>query len=123
MKKIYTKNAPEPIGPYSQGWEKDGWYFFSGQIATSPEGKFYNKNIKEEVKQIFKNIQSLLDEAELRKENIIKTTVFLADMNDFLEFNEIYGEFMGEHHPARSTVEVSRLPKDARVEIECIAVK
>ncbi len=123
MKTIYTQNAPEPVGPYSQGIEHNGLYYFSGQIATSPEGKFYNNSLEEEITQIFKNITVLLKAAELEKENIIKTTVFLADINDFQKANEIYAEFFGEHRPTRSAVEVSKLPLGARIEIEIIAVK
>ena len=122
MEIINTKNAPQAIGPYSQGIKANGFYFFSGQIALTPSGDFRDESIENQTLQIFKNIEALLLEANISKENIIKTTIFLADMNNFNQVNEIYANFFQEHKPARSTVEVSRLPKDAKVEIEITAI-
>lgn len=123
MKYIEAKDAPKAIGPYSQGVKVDRFLFLSGQLPIVPEtGELIKDNFKEEVKQVLKNIEAILKSQGCSKKDIIKTTVFLKDMNNFLEFNEVYAEFFGEHKPARSTVEVARLPKDARIEIEAIAL-
>jgi len=123
MKKIYTKNAPEPIGPYSQGYEHNNTFYFSGQIALNEKGEFINESLEAEIKQVLKNISALLSKSNLTKENVIKTTIYLSNINDFNIVNKFYGDFFQNHAPARSTVEVSRLPKNAKVEIEIIAVK
>ena len=121
MKIINTNHAPQAIGPYSQGINTNGFYFFSGQVALTPEGNFLDESIENQTHQVLKNIQALLNETQLTKKNIIKTTIFLANMDDFNVVNEIYADFFQDHKPARSTVEVSKLPKNAKIEIEVIA--
>lgn len=125
---IYTNNAPEPIGPYSQGiylsWEMQQLIYTSGQIAIDPAtGNFNNGEIKEQTRQVLENIKAILSEAKSDLKKVIKTTVFLKSMDDFGSMNEVYAEYFGDSKPARSTVEVARLPKDALVEIEVIAYK
>ncbi|MBL8017689.1 MAG: RidA family protein [Ignavibacteria bacterium] len=123
---IYTPKAPEPIGPYSQaislGWDTQKMIYTSGQLAIDPSnGNFIDGDIKAQTTLVLENLQALLESAGSGLDKVIKTTVFLRDMNEFSEMNEIYGNFFGGSKPARSTVEVARLPKDARVEIEAIA--
>jgi 2-iminobutanoate/2-iminopropanoate deaminase len=121
---IYSAGAPEPIGPYSQAVKAGNMYFVSGQIALDREsGAMLNASIETETKQVMKNIESILKVAGLGFGDIVKTSIFLKSMNDFPKVNEIYGSFFKTQPPARETVEVSRLPKDAIVEISCIAVK
>lgn len=123
MKFIETKDAPKAIGPYSQAVKVDRFLFLSGQLPIKPEtGELIKDNFKEEVLQVLNNIEAILKSSGCSRKDIIKTTIFLKDMNNFSEFNETYAEFFGEHRPARSTVEVSKLPKDARIEIEAIAL-
>lgn len=124
---IYTKNAPEPIGPYSQAiklsWENQKLLYTSGQVAIDPAaGEFKGGNIKEQTKLVMENLKAILTEAKSSLDKVIKTTVFIKDMNDFAAMNEVYAEYFGESKPARSTIEVARLPKDALVEIEVIAM-
>lgn len=120
---IYTESAPAPIGPYSQGVKVSGnLYYFSGQIALDAHGAIVEGGIKEQTHQVCKNIGLLLSSQGLTFNNVPKTTVFLKDMGEFAAMNEVYSEYFGESKPARSTVEVARLPKDVRVEIEIIAV-
>lgn len=124
---IYSKNAPEPIGPYSQAikltMDSGKILYTSGQVAIDPKtGNFISGGIKEQTRQVIENLKALLNEAGTEINKVIKTTVFLKDMNDFTVMNEIYSEYFGDSKPARSTVEVARLPKDALVEIEVIAV-
>lgn len=125
MKKvIFTKNAPAAIGPYSQAVETDGMVFLSGQIPVNPAtGNVVDGGVKEQTAQVFENIKSVLAEAGLAVENIVKTTVFLKDMSLFAEMNEVYAGYFDKDFPARSAVAVKSLPKDVMVEIECIAVK
>jgi 2-iminobutanoate/2-iminopropanoate deaminase len=123
---VYTKSAPEPIGPYSQAVKvssNDPYYIYtSGQIAIDPAtGTFEDGDIKSQTKRVMENIKAILSEVGCDFSQVVKTTVFVKDMNDFTEMNEVYAEYMGESKPARSTVEVARLPKDALVEIEVIA--
>ncbi len=123
-KKIYTKQAPEPIGPYSQAVEANGFIFTSGQIAINPEtGNLLTGNAAEQVRLVIQNLKAVLESGGSSLNNVVKTTIFLKDMEDFGAVNEVYAEFFGEGLPARSTVEVSRLPKDVLVEIDCIAAK
>ena len=124
MKKVLkTERAPGAIGPYSQGAFSDKLLFLSGQIALTAEGELRtDRGVAEQTELIMKNISALLAAAFLDFENIVKTTIFLTDMNDFDEVNGVYGQFFGEKPPARSTVAVAALPKGARVEIECVAV-
>ena len=125
MKKIInTSNAPKAIGPYSQAVWAGDLLFLSGQIALCPEtGDFLNSSLEEESHQVMKNIKSILNAAEMDYQNIIKTSIFLKDMNDFVAVNQIYASYLSEPFPARETVEVARLPKDARIEISIIAKK
>ncbi len=123
---IYTNKAPEPIGPYSQAitvsWEMQQLLYTSGQVAIdAATGNFIAGGIKEQTKQVMENISALLKEAKSDLKKVIKTTVFIKNMDDFTAMNEVYAEYFGESKPARSTVEVARLPKDALVEIEVIA--
>ena len=126
MKKIInTSNAPNPVGPYNQAILFDGTLYLSGQIALDPINmKMRDETIETETRQVFKNIKAVLKKAGYNFENIIKTTIFLRDMDDFQKVNEIYGcHFEIGNEPARETVEVSGLPKGARVEISLIAIK
>ena len=120
MQKIYTKNAPEAIGPYSQAIKVGNFIYTSGQIALTPEGKFLDEDVKTQTKQVCENLKAVLEAAGCKLENVIKTTIFLDDINNFTAVNEIYGEYF-KHKPARSTVAVKELPKGAKVEIECVA--
>ena len=122
MKKIiYTKNAPNAIGPYSQAILSNNTLYCSGQIAIDSKGNLKNESIEEETKQIIKNIAAVLKKAEMDFSNVVKTTIFLKDMNDFSIVNNIYQKTFENEPPARETVEVSRLPKDVNIEISVIA--
>ena len=125
MKKaINTTAAPAAIGPYSQAIEANGMVFVSGQLPVDPAtGNFAEGGIKELTRQSLTNMKAILAEAGLGMENVVKTTVFLADMADFAEMNEVYAEFFTAPFPGRSAVAVKTLPKGARVEIECIAAR
>lgn len=118
-----TSRIPAPIGPYSHGVFVHGKLFFmSGQIGMRSDGSMAGPDVETQTKQALLNILALLDSAGMSAANIVKTTIFLKDLNDFGKVNDIYGEMIGSEPPARSTVEVARLPKDALVEIEAIAV-
>jgi 2-iminobutanoate/2-iminopropanoate deaminase len=120
---IQTENAPAAIGPYSQAVKTNGLVFASGQIPIDPSsGQFVEGGIKEQTKQVLKNLAAVLEAAGSGLNRVIKTTVFLADMQEFAAMNEVYGEFFKDEPPARATVEAARLPRDARVEIEAIAL-
>lgn len=119
---IYSAGAPEPIGPYSQAIRTGNMVFVSGQIALA-SGVMQNANVESETRQAMKNIEAILQAAGLDFSHVVKTTIFLKSMNDFPKVNEIYASYFKTQPPARETVEVSRLPKDAMVEISCIAVK
>ncbi|MBQ8847897.1 MAG: RidA family protein [Candidatus Gastranaerophilales bacterium] len=122
MKKIYTTMAPEPVGPYSQAIKVNGFLYCSGQIAINPDNNvFENKTIEEQTFRVMKNIEAVLEEAGYNFENVVKTTCFLDDMNNFAAFNEIYAKYFTSS-PARSCVE-AKLPKGAKVEVEVIAYK
>jgi len=122
-KVIYSDGAPEPIGPYSQAIQAGNMLFISGQIAIQRStGNILTGNIQQETKQVMENISVILRAAGLGLGNVVKTTIFLKDMNNFPQVNEIYGQFFTDQAPARETVEVSRLPKDVNVEISCIAM-
>ena len=125
MKKVIsTEAAPAAIGPYSQAVEANGVLYCSGQIALDPAtGELNNSNITQETEQVLKNLGAVLKAAGYTYENVVKTTVFLADMNDYATVNEIYGQYFNESKPARAAVAVRTLPKHVRVEIDCIAVK
>lgn len=123
MKAINTKNAPAAIGPYSQAIEVNGFVYTSGQLPIDPAtGEFAGNDIKSQAEQSLKNVKAILEEAGLTMKNVVKTTVFLADMADFAAMNEVYSTFFSEPYPARSAVAVKTLPKGALVEIECVAV-
>jgi len=122
-KTISTNAAPAAIGPYSQGKIVGNLVFTSGQLPINPEDGKMPTTIEEQTKQSLKNVMAILKEANCSAKNIVKTTVFLADMNDFAKMNEVYAEFFDRDYPCRSAVEVARLPKDALVEIEVIAEK
>jgi 2-iminobutanoate/2-iminopropanoate deaminase len=122
MQVVSTKEAPAAIGPYSQGIIVNNVFYSSGQIPLTAEGEMVNGDVQVQTHQVFKNLQAVLKEAGASLESVVKTTVFIKDMNDFGKVNEIYGEYFHTHKPARSCVEVARLPKDALVEIEVIAL-
>ena len=120
---IQTDQAPKAIGPYSQAIRTSGFVFASGQIPIDPEtGQFVAGGIAEQTQQVIKNLSRVLEAAGSGLDRVIKTTVFLADMEEFAAMNEVYGKFFSEEPPARATVEAARLPRDARVEIEAIAL-
>ncbi|TCP52706.1 endoribonuclease L-PSP [Tumebacillus sp. BK434] len=118
---ISTENAPAAIGPYSQAMKVGNMLFTSGQIPLTPAGDLVTGPIKEQTHQVFQNLKGVLEAAGASFTDVVKATVFIADMNQFGEINEVYAEYFGDHRPARSTVEVARLPKDVGVEIELIA--
>ena len=124
MKTISTTAAPAAIGPYSQAVEANGFVFASGQLPIDPStGQFPEGGVKEQTRQSLMNAQAILREAGLELKNVVKTTVFLASMDDFAAMNEVYSSFFSEPFPARSAVAVKTLPKGALVEIECIAAR
>ena len=125
MKQIVsTELAPQAIGPYSQAVMVGDYVFTSGQIPIDPKtGEFVAGGIAEQTAQVFRNLSEVLKAAGAGLEDVVKTTVYLADMNDFAAMNEVYARSFGENRPARSTVQAARLPRDARVEIDVIAVK
>ena len=124
MKTISTTAAPAAIGPYSQAVEANGFVFASGQLPIDPSmGQFPEGGVKEQTRQSLLNAQAILREAGLELKNVVKTTVFLASMDDFAAMNEVYSTFFSEPFPARSAVAVKTLPKGALVEIECIAAR
>ena len=118
---ISTTAAPAAIGPYSQAVRIGNLVFTSGQIPLTPEGELVQGGIEEQTHQVFRNLQAVLAEAGCGLQDVVKATVFLKDMNEFAAFNAVYASYFGNHKPARSTVEVARLPRDVRVEIELIA--
>ena len=124
-KAILTKKAPLPIGPYNQAIQFDNLLFISGQIPLNPKnGKLISSGIKEETNKVMTNIQCILEEAKMNFNNVVKTTIFLKDMNDFIEVNTEYAKFFENYiPPARETVQVSQLPKNVNIEISCIAIK
>lgn len=123
MKKIVrTEKAPAPVGPYNQAVVAGNLVFTAGQIAINPAtGAFEENDIRKQTRRVLNNLAAVLQAAGSDLNNVIKTTVFLKDMNDFAAMNEVYGEFFAENAPARSAVEVARLPKDVLVEMECVA--
>jgi 2-iminobutanoate/2-iminopropanoate deaminase len=123
MKTIISSNkAPQAVGPYSQGIKAGNMIFLAGQIALTPEGSLLEGDVQTQAHQVFANIKALLAEAGATLDNVVKATMFLDDMNDFKQANEIYGQYFTSNYPARSTVEVARLPLDVKVEIEVIAM-
>jgi len=124
MKALHTEKAPAAIGPYSQAIEVNGFIFASGQIPLDPAtGNIVEGGIKEQTKQALTNASKIMEVAGLSMANVIKTTVFMADMNDFAAMNEVYATFFSEPYPARSAVAVKALPKGVLVEVECVAAR
>ncbi|PGZ94452.1 reactive intermediate/imine deaminase [Bacillus pseudomycoides] len=122
MKVVQTNEAPQAIGPYSQGIIVNNMFYSSGQIPLTVTGELVTGDVKEQTEQVFRNLQAVLTEAGASFETVVKTTVFLKDMNDFDAVNEVYGTYFSVHKPARSCVQVAKLPKDVSVEIEVIAL-
>ncbi len=119
---VHTNNAPQAIGPYSQAVKHGGLVYTSGQIALTPEGKMLENDVTVQTEQVLKNLTAVLEAAGSSLDRVIKTTIFLDSMEDFATVNAIYAEAFGDHKPARSTVAVKTLPKNALVEIDAIAV-
>ena len=120
---VQTDAAPKAIGPYSQAIKAGGFLFVSGQIPIDPtSGQFVSGGIAEQTEQVMKNLSALLESAGSGLERVVKATVFLADMDEFAAMNQVYGKYFASDPPARATVEVARLPRDARVEIDVIAL-
>jgi 2-iminobutanoate/2-iminopropanoate deaminase len=123
MQSVHTDNAPAAIGPYSQAVVANGFVFTAGQVPFNPQTmQLVEGDIGAQTEQVMKNLRAILQQAGADLSTVVKTTVFLKDMNDFAAMNEVYARHFGEHKPARSTVQVARLPRDASVEIECVAV-
>ena len=119
---ISTENAPGAIGPYSQAIKTGGMIYCSGQIPIDPvTGEFVSNDVAEQTEQVLKNLDAVLRAGGSTLGDVVKTTVFLADMGDFAAMNDVYARFFADNKPARATVQAARLPRDARVEIECIA--
>lgn len=122
MKQISTQNAPAAIGPYSQAIEVNGFVYASGQLPIDPAtGAFPEGGVKEQTRQSILNVKAILEEAGLALSNVVKTTVYLADMGDFAAMNEVYSQFFVQPFPARSAIAVKALPKGALVEVEVVA--
>jgi 2-iminobutanoate/2-iminopropanoate deaminase len=120
---LAPEDAPKAIGPYSQGTVANGFIYTAGQIAIDPKtGKMIEGDTSEQTEQVLKNLEAVLRAGGAGFDDVVKTTVFLADMNDFAKMNEVYGRYFKAPYPARSTVQVARLPLDAKVEIEAVAV-
>lgn len=119
---VLTEKGPKPIGPYSQAIRSNGFLYVSGQVALDPTtGEFVGSDIRQQTQRTLENVKGILEAAGSNMHHVVKTTVFLKDINDFAAMNEVYAKFFTLAPPARSTVEVARLPKDALVEIEVIA--
>ncbi len=123
MKSIFSKNAPAAIGPYSHAVVANNMVYTSGQIPLTINGEVIGDDVAEQTKQVLENLSAVLEESGSNLNSVVKTMIFISDMNDFPIINEVYGEYFNEHLPARSCVEVSRLPKDVKVEIEAVALK
>jgi 2-iminobutanoate/2-iminopropanoate deaminase len=122
--RVQTENAPKAIGPYSQAIKANGFVFASGQIPLDPSTmQIVEGGVREQTERVMENLSAVLEAAGSSLESVVKTTVYLKDLTDFAEMNEVYGSFFGDVPPARSTVEVARLPKDVRVEIDVIALE
>ena len=119
---VLTDKGPKPIGPYSQAIKSSGFLFASGQVALDPRSnEFVSGDIRQQTERVMENIKGILEAGGVHLNHVVKTTVFLKDINDFAAMNEVYGKYFTAAPPARSTIEVARLPKDALVEIEVIA--
>ncbi|KAJ1990194.1 hypothetical protein H4R33_001802 [Dimargaris cristalligena] len=119
---VHAEDAPPALGPYSSAVIANGQIFTSGQIGMNQNCELVGEDVRSQTRQVFKNLQAVLRSANSDLNRVIKTTVFLQDMNDFAAMNEVYAEMFGDHRPARSAFQVARLPKDARVEIELVAL-
>lgn len=122
MKIVQTNDAPAAIGPYSQGIIVNNMFYSSGQIPLTAEGTLIEGDVQTQTHQVFKNLSAVLEAANASFETVVKATVFIKSMDDFAAINEVYGEYFNTHKPARSCVEVARLPKDVLIEIEVIAL-
>jgi 2-iminobutanoate/2-iminopropanoate deaminase len=123
MDVVLTRDAAQPVGPYSQAIVANGWIYTSGQIPTGPDGKIVGTDIETQTEQVIKNLKAVLGAAGAGLEDVVKATVFMKNLGDFARFNAVYAKQFGSHKPARSTAEVSRLALDSLVEIEVIAAK
>jgi 2-iminobutanoate/2-iminopropanoate deaminase len=122
LKYVHTENAPAAIGPYSQAIVTDGWVFCSGQIPLDPaSGEMLTGSVAEQTELVLSNLRAVLEAAGSSFDHVVKTTVFLSDMNTFAEMNEVYARHFGQHRPARAAVQAGALPKFCDVEIECVA--
>lgn len=124
MQYIHSKQAPAAIGPYSQAVQVDRWLFCSGQIPINPATntvEYFDGNVAKQAAQVLANLRAVLQAAGATPAHVVKTTIYLVDMQDFTAVNDAYAQFFGDHKPARATVAVARLPKDVRVEIDAIA--
>ncbi|KAI8882719.1 endoribonuclease L-PSP [Backusella circina FSU 941] len=123
LARVHTDSAPAAVGPYAQAIKANGFVFTSGQIPLDPTTQnLVEGDVKVQTKQVLTNLSAVLEAAGSSLDKVVKTTVFLKDMNNFVAMNEVYGTFFSTHQPARSAVEVARLPKDVAVEIECVAL-
>lgn len=120
---VQTTEAPQALGPYSQAVVQGDWIFVSGQIPLTKEGELISGGIEEQTHQVLRNVQAILTQAGSSLDHVVKCTLFIRNMDHFATINEVYGQYFSTHRPARSTVEVSRLPKDVGIEIEVIATK
>lgn len=122
MQIVHTNKAPEAIGPYSQGIIVNNLFYSSGQIPLTPEGEMVEPDITKQTHQVFANLKAVLEAAGASFDSVVKTTMYIKNMDDFPTINDIYSRYFAEHKPARSCVEVARLPKDALIEVEVIAL-
>ncbi len=121
MQRVQTERAPAAIGPYSQAVRAGGWVFVSGQIPLTPAGELVEGGIETQTEQALRNLQAVLEAAGSGLDRVVQVSAFLASMDDFARFNEVYARFFSEPYPARAVIEATRLPKDVRVEVACIA--
>ena len=120
---VLTPRGPKPIGPYSQAVKANGFLFVSGQVALDPQtGEFAGTDVRQQTERVMENLKAILEDSGVSLPHVVKTTVYLKDMNEFTAMNEVYGRYFTAAPPARSTVQAARLPKDALVEIDVIAV-
>jgi len=120
---VFTPRGPKPIGPYSQAVRANGFLFVSGQVGFDPQtGEFVGNDVRSQTERVLENLKAILEAAGVTLNHVVKTTVFLKDMNDFPAMNEVYAKYFSAAPPARSTVQAARLPKDALVEIDVVAV-
>jgi 2-iminobutanoate/2-iminopropanoate deaminase len=123
MKEVYvTDKAPRPVGPYSQVVKAGGFLFLAGQIPLTSENVMNEGDVAAQAHQVMKNLQAVLEKAGATLDQVVKTTIFLADLNDFEAVNQVYAQYFQEPYPARSTIQAARLPKGARLEIDAIAI-